>query len=150
SSNIRADGEFYGNNSGGVKFRLITTTVSTLLYSDPSNFYILLTNSGDQYGSFNGLRPFRVGLTDGTVTMAHHVTVGNGVYLTGGDFEGSNNQVRTGAVGNSYGQAVMNGGGTGQAGFFASYHPNGTRMFYMGYMTDRAFLQVEVGGRFDV
>lgn len=48
-------------------------------YQDGSNYYMLITNSGDQYGSYNSLRPFYVNLSSGNVTMSHNVTVGGTV-----------------------------------------------------------------------
>ena len=38
-------------------------------YQDGSNYYMLVTNSGDQYGSYNSLRPFYVNLASGNVTL---------------------------------------------------------------------------------
>jgi hypothetical protein len=45
-------------------------------YNDGGNFYCLLTNSGDPYGGYNGLRPFYINLSNGGVTM------GNGLQAT--------------------------------------------------------------------
>jgi len=44
-------------------------------YQDGANYYMLVTNSGDQYGSYNNLRPFYVNLTSGNVGMNHNLTV---------------------------------------------------------------------------
>jgi hypothetical protein len=44
---------------------MIQGNYGAMWYSDGSDFYLLLTNSGDQNGSFNGLRPFRVNLAGG-------------------------------------------------------------------------------------
>lgn len=47
---------------------------------DSSALYLLLTNSGNQYGSYNSLRPFYVALSSGKVSMKNGVTVENGIY----------------------------------------------------------------------
>ena len=51
---------------------------------DGSNYYILLTNSGDADGVWNGLRPFRINLPNGAVTMDNGVTVGGGLNVASG------------------------------------------------------------------
>jgi hypothetical protein len=38
---------------------------------DASDFYFLMTASGDQYGSYNGLRPFAINMTTGKVTIGN-------------------------------------------------------------------------------
>ena len=38
--------------------------------NDGSNYYILLTNSGDQDGSWNSLRPYTMNLSNGNITFA--------------------------------------------------------------------------------
>lgn len=51
---------------------------------DGSNYYILLTNSGNADGTWNGLRPFRINLPNGAVTMENGVTVGGGLNVASG------------------------------------------------------------------
>jgi hypothetical protein len=48
-----------------------------------SDLYWMLTNSGDQYGTYNSLRPLYINLASGNVTMSHAVTVG-GVFTANG------------------------------------------------------------------
>ena len=48
---------------------------STLIRNDGNNLYILTTDVGDEDGWFNSLRPFRINLTNGTVTMEHILQV---------------------------------------------------------------------------
>ena len=67
------------STAAGTKFRLNDGTFGTLLYSDSSYFYVLLTNSGSPNGSFNSLRPFYVNLASGAVTMANSVIIAGGV-----------------------------------------------------------------------
>ena len=48
---------------------------STLIRNDGNHLYILTTDTGDEDGWFNSLRPFRINLTNGTVTMEHILEV---------------------------------------------------------------------------
>jgi hypothetical protein len=48
-------------------FRLRQTGYSTILRNDNTNFYILLTNSGDPDGTWNTIRPFNINLASGNV-----------------------------------------------------------------------------------
>lgn len=52
-------------------------------YQDGTNYYMLVTNSGDQYGTYNGLRPFYVNLANGNVTMSHNVAIAGTATVTG-------------------------------------------------------------------
>ena len=51
---------------------------------DGSNYYILLTNLNDANGSWNGLRPFRIGLADGYIIMDNGAAIGGGLTVTAG------------------------------------------------------------------
>lgn len=53
--------------AGGGNFRMVRGNYGSFWRNDGSHFYLLLTNSGDQYGSFNSLRPFAVNLANGNV-----------------------------------------------------------------------------------
>lgn len=63
-----------------------------ILRNDGTNYYHLLTNSGDADGTWNALRPFTINLSTGAVSMANGLTVtgtvaattfsGNGASLT--------------------------------------------------------------------
>jgi phage-related tail fiber protein len=55
--------------------RQISGNYASILRMDGSNFYLLLTDSGDQYGNFNALRPFSVALSSGKVALANGVTM---------------------------------------------------------------------------
>jgi hypothetical protein len=48
--------------------RLVNGNYGLLFRQDGSNFFMLPTNSGDQYGSWNSLRPFYFSMTSGVVT----------------------------------------------------------------------------------
>lgn len=64
---IRNSSEFQSTSSTG--FRLVHGNYGTFLYQDGANFYLMLTKSGDQYGTYNTLRPFIVNLASGAVTI---------------------------------------------------------------------------------
>lgn len=57
-------------------FRIKAGNVASFMRNDGSNTYFLLTNSGDQNGTWNSLRPICWNNTSGAVTMGHDVTVG--------------------------------------------------------------------------
>lgn len=50
---------------------MVQGNYGALLRQDGSNFYMLLTASGDQYGSWNSLRPMQVALASGDVFFAN-------------------------------------------------------------------------------
>ena len=64
------------NNSYG-QFRAIQGNYGFMIRNDGSDTYFLLTNSGDTYGQWNGLRPLMISNGNG------HVTLGNGLSVTG-------------------------------------------------------------------
>ncbi len=45
--------------------------------NDGSDYWLLSTNSGDQYGNWNGYRPFRYELANGRVTLANTLVAEN-------------------------------------------------------------------------
>lgn len=72
-STLTASGEIISKNSNG--FRIVQGSYGQINRFDGGSFYLLFTSSGDQYGTWNSLRPFSVSATSGDVTMAHNVTV---------------------------------------------------------------------------
>ncbi len=64
-------------NSSANAYRLKQSNYGVILRNDNNSFWILLTNSGSPSGSYNSLRPFRINLPDG------RVTIGNGLSVTG-------------------------------------------------------------------
>lgn len=56
-------------------FRHVQGNYGTFWRNDGTNLYLLMTNSGDQYGSFNTLRPLTVNLASGAVTMSQGATI---------------------------------------------------------------------------
>lgn len=49
--------------------RSVQGSYGTLWRNDGTNLWLLLTAANDQYGTYNSLRPFRVGLADGKVEV---------------------------------------------------------------------------------
>lgn len=88
SGNIRSSGEVIGTMSSGYgQLRMVYGNYGAFWRNDGSNTYLLLTNSGDQYGAWNSLRPFYVNNSSGNVTMNHNLGVGGTV--TASSFSGS-------------------------------------------------------------
>lgn len=50
-------------------YRMIYGNYGTMWRQDGTNLYLMITNSGDQYGGYNSLRPFAVNLATGDVTI---------------------------------------------------------------------------------
>ncbi len=71
SGNIRASGEL--QSTAPYALRQVYGNYGFMHYQDGANYYMLITNSGDQYGPYNSLRPFYIDLSNGTVTMQHNM-----------------------------------------------------------------------------
>jgi len=54
-------------------------TYGAMWRADGANFYMLLTDSGNSIGAWNGLRPFTVNLSTGNVSMSQNLAVGGSV-----------------------------------------------------------------------
>jgi len=79
SGKIASNNEIISTTLGGSgQFRAIYGNYGIMLRNDGSNTYLLLTASGDQYGSWNSLRPFIIGNSTGYVTLSD-LTVTDGV-----------------------------------------------------------------------
>ena len=81
---IRSEREIQSTSIGGVcQFRAIGGAYGAMLRNDGADTWILLTNAWDQYGSWNGLRPFRINNGSGGVYIQtsliyqHFTPVGN-------------------------------------------------------------------------
>jgi len=66
---LDVNGEINSRNSNA--FRLRQSTYGTMLRNDDASLWLLMTNSGDPDGTWNSLRPFRVELANGNVTIAN-------------------------------------------------------------------------------
>ncbi|QVD49368.1 hypothetical protein LUCX_298 [Xanthomonas phage vB_XciM_LucasX] len=63
---------------GANSFRMVNGNYGIFQRNDSTNWYMLITASGDQYGGWNGLRPLNINLANGLTS------VGNGLSVTGG------------------------------------------------------------------
>lgn len=77
SGSIRTGGEVISTNANG--FRAAYGNYGSFLRQDGNNFYLLFTNSGDQYGTWNNLRPFAANLATGAVTIGTPLTASNNI-----------------------------------------------------------------------
>lgn len=73
-----------GNNeiqtTGQNSYRMVWNSYGTFWRNDGSNLYLMITNSGDQYGGYGNLRPFTVNFSNGAVTMLNSLKVANGIF----------------------------------------------------------------------
>jgi microcystin-dependent protein len=67
------DGEVITTNFNS--FRMVAGNYGAFWRNDGGTLYLMFTNSGDQYGNYNGLRPFAVNLTTGKVQLNQGVSV---------------------------------------------------------------------------
>ncbi|MHB2027182.1 MAG: beta strand repeat-containing protein, partial [Elusimicrobiota bacterium] len=68
----RASGEIISTMTSGYgQFRMINGNYGSFLRNDGSNTYLLLTASGNQYGSWNSLRPFWVEDATGNLNLGN-------------------------------------------------------------------------------
>jgi hypothetical protein len=54
--------------------RAVAGNYGTMFRFDASDFYVLFTASGDQYGGYNGLRPVQINAATGRVTVGNGLT----------------------------------------------------------------------------
>ena len=70
---LNNSGEIISRSANG--FRIVQGNYGVFLRNDGSNTYFLLTASGDQYGTWNTLRPLYINNATGAVTMGNGLTV---------------------------------------------------------------------------
>ena len=68
-----------GNNA----FRTVVGNYGSFWHMNSTHVHLMMTNSGDQYGSFNSLRPMYVNITTGKVDFGHVVSVAGDTYVAG-------------------------------------------------------------------
>jgi len=74
---VLASGELQSTmGSGLAQLRMVAGNYGAMLRNDGVNTYFLLTNSGDQYGSWNGLRPLYINNTSGNVSVGTKLCLG--------------------------------------------------------------------------
>ena len=75
-ASLISTGEVAGTMQGGYgQFRMVSGNYGSFWRQDGATTYLLLTASGDQYGSWNGLRPFYVDDATGNVSIGTQLTV---------------------------------------------------------------------------
>ncbi|WP_411840100.1 tail fiber domain-containing protein [Paracoccus sp. ME4] len=72
---IETASEFVSRSANN--YRLVGGDYGSFWRNDGSNIYLMLTNSGNQLGSWNGLRPFSVAAATGKVTLGNGLLVNN-------------------------------------------------------------------------
>lgn len=81
--NQQTTGETIGTLASGYgQFRMIAGNYGALWRNDGTHTYFLLTASGDQYGVWNGLRPFYVNNATGQVTIGTSLQFSDGTVQT--------------------------------------------------------------------
>lgn len=96
SGYMRATGELQSTTKNGL--RVVQGNYGAIFHNNGSEVHLLATASGDQYGTWSSLRPFKFNLATGAVTMAQGVTVSDGLTVSGG-ITCNNNMSITGTLG---------------------------------------------------
>ena len=78
---LNANGEIVSTLNGYGQLRMVAGNFGAFWRNDGADTYFLLTNSGDQYGGWNNLRPFWIHDSDGTVNIGTQLCL-NGVCRT--------------------------------------------------------------------
>ncbi|HAY0227942.1 TPA: phage tail protein [Escherichia coli] len=103
-------------------FRLVGGNYGAFWRNDGGSVYLLLTDNGDQYGSWNSLRPLIISLNTGKVTMGHSLAVSGTVTPT--DYSNFDSRYLLASGGVSavrLGEAVSIGkGGNASSGYLVS------------------------------
>ncbi|MDH1221179.1 tail fiber domain-containing protein [Aeromonas caviae] len=64
--------------------RMVYGNYGTFWRQDGANMYLMFTNAGDQYGSYNSLRPMSANLANGSVNFGHAVDVAGNLSVNTG------------------------------------------------------------------
>ncbi|MFM4814670.1 phage tail fiber protein [Aeromonas dhakensis] len=65
--------------------RMVYGNYGTFWRQDGANMYLMFTNAGDQYGSYNSLRPMSANLANGSVNFGHAVDVNGNLSVNTGN-----------------------------------------------------------------
>ncbi|MCZ4061238.1 hypothetical protein O3W44_22165 [Pantoea sp. LMR881] len=94
---ITAPGEIISNVNGN-NVRMANGTYGVIHRNYGSNYYVLLTDSGDPQGNYNSLRPITVALSSGLVTLGNSAKVIGNLEVTGAASLGNSLTVSGGAA----------------------------------------------------
>lgn len=75
------DGEMI--NTYPNSFRSVYGNYGAFYRNDGSDYYLMLTKSGDSFGTWNNLRPFTVNLASGRTSIGNGLFVSNGLTING-------------------------------------------------------------------
>lgn len=78
---MRANSEYQSTSANS--FRIAYGGRGTFQRNDGQNWYMMVTNANDPYGSYNTLRPLRFSLSTGEVIAGHNLSVGANFYVGG-------------------------------------------------------------------
>ncbi|WP_322962233.1 MULTISPECIES: phage tail fiber protein [Serratia] len=62
-------------------YRIVSGQYGTFWRNDGNALYLMLTNAGDQWGTFNNLRPFAVSTSDGSINVGTSFSVNYNGYI---------------------------------------------------------------------
>lgn len=80
---IRNSAEFQSTNANS--YRIVQGNYGSFWRQDGSSLYLMLTNAGNQYGSYNNLRPIRINVATGDVSFGTGISVyADGVFSCAG------------------------------------------------------------------
>ncbi|EOV9591963.1 phage tail protein [Cronobacter sakazakii] len=113
---LRTTGEVQSSTPNG--FRIAYGGYGAFWRNDSANLYLMLTDNGDPYGSYNGLRPFRVDLAKGNVSIGTPLYVASTIQADKG--------VQSGYVG-SYAFSAQFATG---AAFYETFNTTGVSEFH--------------------
>ena len=118
--------------------RMVQGNYGAILRQDGANFYFLMTASGDQYGSWNALRPLMINMVTGSITFGHGVTVNQSIDSAGSNLilgaQGGNVYFRPNGSGSATGEARLDAAGNFTARDFYAIRPAlpTTGVIYLG------------------
>ncbi|EOQ0334106.1 hypothetical protein NRQ48_RS15160 [Escherichia coli] len=94
TGSITATGEIVSRSP--IAFRAINGNYGVMLYNAGNSSYIALTNSGDQTGTFNNLRPITINNATGLVRLDNGVQITSGATITTGGLTVNNRIISNG------------------------------------------------------
>lgn len=83
---FKTTGEYQSTSS--TCYRMVSGNFGSFWHQNDLNFYLMATNSGNQYGSWSSMRPMQVNLSTGSVNLANSLFAfdgGNGNFTASGN-----------------------------------------------------------------